>query len=65
MHERALKIVYLDKTPRFETLLKHYKSKSIHIKNLQYLATELFILQKMIVLRRKKILFFKKIKFII
>ena len=42
MHERALKIVYQDKKSSFETLLKRDKSTSIHVKNLQHLATELF-----------------------
>ena len=42
MHERALRIVYQDKNSFFETLLKRDKSTSIHIKKLQYLATELF-----------------------
>ena len=38
----ALRIVYQDKKPSFETLLKCDKSTSIHMKNHQYLATELF-----------------------
>ena len=42
LHERALRIVYQDKKSSFETLLKRDKSVSIHIKNLQYLATEIF-----------------------
>ena len=42
LHERALRIVYQDKKSSFETLLKRNKSVSIHIKNLQYLATEIF-----------------------
>ena len=42
MHERALRIVYPDKNSFFETLLKRDTSTSIHIKKLQYLATELF-----------------------
>ena len=42
LHERALRTVYQDKKSRFETLLKHDKSVSIHIKNVQYLATEIF-----------------------
>ena len=42
LHERALRTVYQDKKSSFETLLKHDKSVSIHIKNLQYLTTEIF-----------------------
>ena len=42
IHERALRIVYHDKISSFKTLLKRDKSTSIHMKNLQYLATELF-----------------------
>ena len=42
LHERALRTVYQDKNPSFETLLKHGKSVSIHVKNVQYLATEIF-----------------------
>ena len=41
IHERALRIVYQDKKSSFETLLKRDKSTSIHVKNLQHLATEL------------------------
>ena len=43
IHERALRIVYQNKEFSFETLLKRDKSTTIHIKNLQCLATELFI----------------------
>ena len=39
LHERALRTVYQDKKSSFETLLKHKKSVSIHIKKLQYLAS--------------------------
>ena len=42
IHERALSIVYQDKKSSFVTLVKGDKSTSIHMKNLQYLATELF-----------------------
>ena len=42
LHERALRTIYQDKKSSFETLLKHDKSVSIHIKKLQYLATEIF-----------------------
>ena len=42
IHERILRIVYQNKKSPFETLLKRNKSTSIHMKNLQYMATELF-----------------------
>ena len=42
IHERPLRIVYRDKKFSFETLLKRDKSTSIHMENLQYLATESF-----------------------
>ena len=42
LHERALRTVYQGKKSSFETLLKYDKSVSIHVKNLQYLATEIF-----------------------
>ena len=42
IHEIALKIVYQNKKSSFKTLLKHDKYTSVHMKNLQYLATELF-----------------------
>ena len=42
IHERALRIVYQDKKSNFKTPLKCDKSTSIHIKNLQNLAAELF-----------------------
>ena len=42
LHEKALRTVYQDKKSSFETLLKRDKSVSIHIKNMQYLTTEIF-----------------------
>ena len=42
LHERALRTVYQDKKSSFEALLKHGKSVSLHVKNLQYLETEIF-----------------------
>ena len=42
IYETALRIVYQDKKSSFETLLKRGKSTSIYMKNLQYLAAELF-----------------------
>ena len=42
IHHRALRIVYKDKKSRFEELLQKNKSVSVHMKNLQYSATEIF-----------------------
>ena len=42
IYKKALRIVYQDKKSSFETSLKHEKSMSIHVKNLQHLATKLF-----------------------
>ena len=42
MYETTLRTVYQDKISCLETLLKLDKSTSIHMKNLQYLSTELF-----------------------
>ena len=42
IHHRALRILCQDKKSRFEKLLQKGKSVSVHMKNLQYLATETF-----------------------
>ena len=42
IHERALSIVFRDYETNFQELLKQNKSVSIHQKNLQILATEIF-----------------------
>ena len=42
IHLRALRIVYQDKQSSFEELLQKDNSVSVHMKNLQYLATEIF-----------------------
>ena len=42
IYERALRIVYQDKKSSSKTLFKRDKSTSIHLKNHQYIATELF-----------------------
>ena len=47
LHEWALRTVYQDKKSSFETLLKHDKSVSIHVKNLQYFATEIYEIEIM------------------
>ena len=41
-HERASRIVYLDKKSSFETLIKREESTSVHVKDPKHLATELF-----------------------
>ena len=42
IHERALRITYKDKTTAFKDLLLKDNSVTIHHKNLQVLATEIF-----------------------
>ena len=42
VHERALRIVYRDCESTFQQLLKQNKSVSMHQRNLQILATEIF-----------------------
>ena len=42
IHERALRTVYRDNESIFQQLLKQNKSVSIHQRNLQILATEIF-----------------------
>ena len=41
-HERWMRLIYEDKTSSFEELSEHDKSVSIHTRNLQMLATEMF-----------------------
>ena len=42
LQERGLRIVYNDKSSTFYQLLEKDKSVTIHTRNLQYLATEIF-----------------------
>ena len=42
IHPRALRIVYQDKKSSFEELLQKDNSVTVHMKNLQYLATKIF-----------------------
>ena len=42
LHERALQITYGDRSSSFEKLLKKDNSVSIHLRNIQALATEMF-----------------------
>ena len=46
LHERCLRIIYNDKTTSFEDLLEKDSSVSIHDRNLQVLATEMFKVTK-------------------
>ena len=42
LHERFLRIIYNDKQPSFIKLLEKDNSVSIHLRNLQILAIEMF-----------------------
>ena len=42
LHERCLRLLYGDKTSSFEKLLEQDKSVTIHTRNRQILATEMF-----------------------
>ena len=42
LHERCLRIVFSEKQSSFETLLEKDSSVSIHNRNLQILATEMY-----------------------
>ena len=46
LHEKCLPIVYSDKTSSFEKLLEKDGSVTIHTRNLQTLATEMFKVYK-------------------
>jgi len=46
LHERCLRIIYNDKQSTFNELLEKDGSVSIHIKNIQILATEMFKMSK-------------------
>ena len=46
LHERCLRIVYSDKTSSFEKLLEKDGSVTIHTRDLQALATEMFKVYK-------------------
>ena len=42
IHERSPRLVYSDKTSTFQELLDKNKSVSVHYKNIQVLATEIY-----------------------
>ena len=42
LHERCLRVIYNDKTSRFEQLLENDNSVSIHHRNIQALAVEMY-----------------------
>ena len=46
LHERFLRIVYSDFKSSFENLLEKDRTVSIHVKNLQKVATEMFKISK-------------------
>ena len=46
LHERVLRITYNDLNSSFENLLEKGGTVSIHVKNLQELATEVFKISK-------------------
>ena len=48
LHERALRIAYKDYTSSFETLLDRDKSVTIHQRNLQFLAIEMYKIQNLL-----------------
>ena len=42
LHERCLRIIYNDQQPSLTELLNKYNSVSVHIRNIQRLAIEMF-----------------------
>ena len=46
LHERCLRIIYCDKQSSFEELLEKDSSVSIHERNIQILATEMYTVSK-------------------
>ena len=57
LHERELKITYGDRSSSFHNLLKKDNSVSIHHRNMQALATEMFKVKDIVVLKIMKELF--------
>ena len=63
IHKRALRIVHQDKKSNLQDLLQKDKSVSIHLKNLQYLGTEICKVKNCLSPEiMKEVLFFRKIK---
>ena len=60
LHERTLRITYGDRSSSFENLLKKDKSVSIHHRNIQALATEMFKVKNNIAPEIMKELFAQK-----
>ena len=60
IHKRVLRIVYQDKKSNIQYLLQKYKSVSIHMKNLQYLATEIYKVKYYLSPKTMKDIFFSK-----
>ena len=54
LHKRALRITYGDRSSSFENLLKKGNSVSIHFRNIQALATEMFKIKNNIALEIMK-----------
>ena len=48
LHERCLRVIYSDKQSSYETLLENDGSVSIHNRNLQIFATEMYKVRKYI-----------------
>ena len=61
LHERALRITHGDRSSSFEDLLKKDNSVSIHHRNIQALATEMFKVKNNIAPEIKKELFAPKV----
>ena len=57
LHERALRLVYDDRQSTFEELLNIDKSVTIHHRNLQVLATELYKVHHRLAPERLNIIF--------
>ena len=63
LHERCLRIVYNDKKSAYENLLISERSASVHVKNLQILATEMFSPQRLISVDFQKLLNKRTLKY--
>ena len=46
IHERVLRLIYNDHEKSFNSILTEYNLKTIHQKNLEFLATEIYKCQK-------------------